>query len=139
MFVGLKKELREADSEIEISYCEPEQGPLLGEDDEAKTERPIESLMNYVNNTDLLMEEMTVSSNETKRYYVFEIDDLFVTTGFVADDRQSFETVLKFDKESLSNEERSEILQQKEIVDEFLDGGTQSIEDDMNMKVENEM
>ena len=45
-------------------------------------------------------------------------------TGFVADDRQSFETVLKFDEESLSNEERSEVLQQKELIDEVLDGGT---------------
>ena len=32
MFVELKKELREAESEMEVSYCEPEQGPLLGED-----------------------------------------------------------------------------------------------------------
>ena len=55
---------------------------------------------------------------------------------FVADDRQCFETVLKFDKENLSNEERSKILQQKELIDELLDGGTQSIEDDLNMKAE---
>ena len=35
MFVELKKELREVESEMEVSYCEAEQGPLLGEDDEA--------------------------------------------------------------------------------------------------------
>ena len=35
-FVGLKKELREVEYEMEFSYCEPEQGPLLGEDDEKK-------------------------------------------------------------------------------------------------------
>ena len=59
--------------------------------------------------------------------------------GFVADDRQSFETVLKYDEDSLSNEERSEVLQQKELIDELLDGGTQSIEDDLEMKAEKEM
>ena len=37
-------------------------------------------------------------SNKTKRYYVFENDDLFVIAGFVADDNNSFETVLKFDE-----------------------------------------
>ena len=36
MCVELKKELREVESEMEVSYCEPEQGPLLGEDDEAE-------------------------------------------------------------------------------------------------------
>ena len=35
MFTELEKELREAESEIEVSYCEPEHGPFLGEDDEA--------------------------------------------------------------------------------------------------------
>ena len=35
MFVDLKKELRELEFEMKVSYCEPEQGPLLGEDDEA--------------------------------------------------------------------------------------------------------
>ena len=47
MFAELKKELRRVESEMEVSYCEPEQGPLLGEDDEAEKERPIESLMNF--------------------------------------------------------------------------------------------
>ena len=76
---------------------------------------------------------MNVRSNETKWSYVFETDDLFVIAVFVADDRQSFETVFKFDEvkyneDSLSNEERSEALQQNELIDELLDGGTQSIE-----------
>ena len=101
---------------MEVSYCEPEQGPLLGEDDEVEKERPIESLINSVKNTNLLMEEMTVRSNETKGSYVFGTDDLFVIAGFVADDGQSFEIVLKFEEviygeESLSNGERSEELQ----------------------------
>ena len=79
--------------------------------------------------------------NETKRSYVFQTDDLVVITGFVADDRRSFEIVLKFDEvkydeECLSNEERSEVLQQKELIDELIDGGTQSVEDDMKIKEE---
>ena len=59
--------------------------------------------------------------------------------GFVANDGQDFKTVLKFDKESLSNEERYEILQKKELIYEFLKGGIQSIEDDLKMKEENKM
>ena len=55
MFSELNKELREAESEMEVSYCEPEQGPLLGEDDEAEKERLIESLMNSIKSTDKLM------------------------------------------------------------------------------------
>ena len=54
---------------------------MIGEDDEAQKERPIESLMNSVKSTDQLMEEMNVRPNETKRSYVFETDDLFVITG----------------------------------------------------------
>ena len=73
-----------------------------------------------------------MSVNDTKRSYVYEADDLFMITSFIVDDRKSFKTLLKFDEvkydeESLSNEERSELLQQKELIDELLDGGTQSI------------
>ena len=87
------------------------------------------------------MEEMIVRSYETKRSYVFQTNDLFVIEGFVADDRQSFETVLKFDEvkydeESLSNEERYKVLQQNKLIYEFHYEGTRSIEDDMKMKKE---
>ena len=98
MVAGLKKELREVESEMEVSYCELEQGPFLGKDDEAEKQRPIENLINSLKNTDKLMEEMTVRSNETKRSYVFETDDLFVIIVFVADDGKSFETILKLDE-----------------------------------------
>ena len=110
---------------MEVSYCELEQGPLLGDDDEEEKERLIESLMDSVKSTNQLMEEMTVRSNETKMSYVFETDNSFFIAGFVANDGKDFEIVLKFDKESISNEERSEILQQKELIDELIDGGTQ--------------
>ena len=84
---------------------------------------------------------MTTRPNETKRSYVFQTDDLFVIAGFVVDDGQSFEIVLQldevnYDEENISSEERYEVLQQKELIDEFLDGGTQSIEDDMKLKEE---
>ena len=100
--------------------------------------------MTSVKGTYKLMEEMAVRPYETKRSYVFKTDDLFVIAGFVAYDRQSFESVLKFDEvkyeeESLSNEERFEVLQQKELIVEFHDGGTHSIEYDLKMKAENRM
>ena len=112
---------------MEVSYREPKQDPFLGEDDEVEKERLIESLMNFVKSTDKLMEEMTVRPYETKRSYVFETSDLFVIAGFVADDRRSFETILKFDEvkydeDSLSIEERSEVLNQKELINDLLDG-----------------
>ena len=75
---------------MEVSYCEPEQGPLLGEDDEGENERQFERFMNLVKNTNLFMEEMIVKSNDTKRSYVFQTDDLFVIAGFVANNGQSF-------------------------------------------------
>ena len=87
IYVRLKEELREVESEMEVSYCEPKQGPFLGVDDEAENERLIESLMDSIKSTYQLVEDMTVSSNETKRSYVFESDDLFVIIGFVVDVR----------------------------------------------------
>ena len=83
-FVGLKEELKEVESEMEVSYCELKQGPLLGEDDEVEKERLIESLMNSVRHTNPLMDKIIVRQNETKRSYVFETNDLFVIAGFVA-------------------------------------------------------
>ena len=71
MYAVLKEELREAESEMEVWYWEPEQGPLLGDDDEAEKERLIESLMDSVKSIDQLMDQMTVRSNETKGSYVF--------------------------------------------------------------------
>ena len=87
------------------------------------------------------MEETNVRPNEIKRSYVFETYDLFVIIGFLADDRKSFETVLnfdevKYDEEGLSNEEMSKVLQKKELIDDFINGGTQSIGVDMKMKEE---
>ena len=97
--------------------------------EDAEEESVVESLMDSIKSTYQLMEEMTVRKNEINRSYVFETGDLFVISGFVVDDGQSFETVLKFeeviyDEESLSNEERSKVLQKKELIDEFLDGET---------------
>ena len=72
MSIILKEDLRIAKSNIDVLICEPEHGPLLGEyvseDDE---ERLIESLMDSVEITNQLMEEMVVRPNETKRSYIF--------------------------------------------------------------------
>ena len=92
--------------------------------------------MDYVKSTDQLMEEIIVSPNEIRRYYVFENVDLFMITGFVAYDGKYFETFFKYDEETLSNEERYEVLQQKELIDELHDGATQSIGYDLKMKEE---
>ena len=36
VFVGLQKEIKRAEFEMEVYYCEPKQGPLLEEDDKQK-------------------------------------------------------------------------------------------------------
>ena len=38
IYARLKGEIKEAESEIEVSYCELEHGPLVGEDDEIDEE-----------------------------------------------------------------------------------------------------
>ena len=84
-----KEELRIVEFEMDVLVCEPKHGPLFGEDvnEDAEKERLTESLMDSVKSTDQLMEEMNVRPIETKRSYVFETDDSFVITGFVAADR----------------------------------------------------
>ena len=70
-----------------------------------------------------------------------QICSYVLVASFVANDGQSFERVLKFDEvkyyeDSLLNEEMSEVLQKKELIDELLYGGTQLDEYDMKVKKE---
>ena len=143
MSARLKEELKIIYFEMNLLVCEWQHGPLLGEDvsEDGKNERLVESLMDFEKSTCQLMVVMIVKTNDTKGCYIFETRDLFMIAGFVADDGQSFEAILefdegKYDEESLSNEERSKVLKQMELIDEFLDGGTQSIGADLKMKEE---
>ena len=61
--------------------------------------------------------------------YALKIDNLCMLAGFTGE-RQSFETVLKmdeglevkYDEDCISDEENFEVLQRKELFDEFLSG-----------------
>ena len=61
--------------------------------------------------------------------YALKIDNLCMLAGFTRE-RQSFETILKmdeglevkYDEDCISDEENFEVLQQKELFDEFLSG-----------------
>ena len=95
MSARLKEEIGIVEFEMDVLGCEPKHGPLFREDvtKDAEKERLTESLMDSVKSTDQLMEEMNVRPIETKRSYIFETDDFFVITSFVADDKQYFETI----------------------------------------------
>ena len=53
MFARLKKEIGIVKFEIDVLVCEPEHGPLLGEDvsEDVEEERLVESLMDFVKST----------------------------------------------------------------------------------------
>ena len=78
IYVRLKEELREVESGIEVSYCEPEQGPLLGEDDEIDKE-----IMDDFLNSLISSEPHEDNMDETpyEKYYVFESNALCMIVG----------------------------------------------------------
>ena len=63
------------------------------------------------------------------KHYALKIDNLCILAGFTGE-RQSFEIVLKMDEglevkydvDCISDEENFEVLQRKELFDEFLSG-----------------
>lgn len=78
--------LREAELEMEVSICEPEQGEILGEDGERR-------LVNYWDSSEQ-HSEVLPKEEETLRYYVFNYNDCFVSAGF-AEDWQPYEAIIK--------------------------------------------
>ena len=73
IYARLKEELGEAESEIEVSYCEPGQVPLLGEDDETD-EEIIDDFLNSLISSKPHEDETDEASDE-------ESNDLSVTAG----------------------------------------------------------
>ena len=77
IYAILKEELREVESEMEVSYCELELGPFLGDDDETY-EEIIDDFMNSLINSEPHEDNMDETPDE--KYYVFESNSLCMTT-----------------------------------------------------------
>ena len=103
------EELREAELEMEEYICIPEQGEILGEDEDWSF---VKDLMNHMKDSEQQGDRMTKASSETTRSYAFKTDSLCMTTG-IARERKAFEDIfridedleVKGDKENFSKEE----------------------------------
>ena len=92
----------------------------------------MENLLNHMKDLEQQEDLMAEASSETARYCVFKTDNLCMIVGIVGD-RKTFEDVLRmdedievrYDEEKLSDEEGFEWLQQKEFIDELLNGRRQ--------------
>ena len=78
MKVSVKNEvkLREAEYEVEVHYCEPKQGKMLGEEDdevEIQNDDDMEFLVCSIENKENMLE----ASNETKESLDFKTNYLF--------------------------------------------------------------
>ena len=130
---------REAEAKMEDSICRPEQGEILGEED---NERSGEDLMNYWNSSEQLEDMLTREADEAMKPCDFNSHSLCMFVGYAEDDGQSSETVtnrnealeVKYDGECLLEEECVDLLQQKEFIDEILFGVRQSVEVVMDYK-----
>ena len=106
---------------MEISICGPEQGEILGEEINEK------DLMDYWNSSDELL---TRDEDETMKPCIFKSHSLCMFAGCAEYDGQSGEMVtemneilmVKYEGECLSEEEGTDLLQQEEIINEFLFG-----------------
>ena len=72
----LKEKLRTTDSEMEVSYCRPEQGPLLGEDDETVI---VDDFLNSMISSKLPKDDMVETTDEDS--YVFKSNCLCMDAG----------------------------------------------------------
>ena len=74
-YARLKEELRIPEHEMEISYCEPKQGPLLGEDDETTI---VDGFLNSLISSKLPEDDMVETKDE--EYCGFKSNGLCITT-----------------------------------------------------------
>ena len=110
MFAELKKEVRGIEFEIEVSYCEPEQGPLLEENDETKIE---DDFMNSLISSELAEEYLV-----DEKYDVFISNDLCVTTGneeHLGDVFKQVDEEMKHRMDVLKNKTKTRALTKEDV------------------------
>ena len=131
------EKLREAEVELEVSICRPEQGEMLGEEG---NERSAEGLMDYWQSSEQFEDMLTKEVDEAMQPCDFDSYSLCMFAGYAEDDGQLVEIVttkndaleVKYDEESFLEEEGVDHLQQKEFIDEILFGVKQSDEVDID-------
>ena len=119
--------LRATECQEEFLVCELKQDPIFDESDEDTGKRSIEDILNHMKDLQQQEELQTEVSSETIRSYDFKSDNLCMIAGLTGD-RQSSKTVLKmkescevkYDDECILDEERFELMQQKELIDSLL-------------------
>jgi hypothetical protein len=83
----LRKEPKAVECEMLFCICEPENGSVLGEDeDKYVDEIPDESLMNYLESSYQHETMMSEASNEAIGSYVFNTDDFCMVAGHKSDE-----------------------------------------------------
>ena len=75
--------LREAETEMEVSICRPEQGEMLGEEDNG---RSAEDLMDYWHSSEQIEDMMTREADEGMKPCDFNSHSLCMFTGYAEDD-----------------------------------------------------
>lgn len=118
---------REAEVEMKVSICRLEQGEMLWEED---NERSTQYLMDYWQSLEQFEYILTNEVDEAMKPCDFDSYSLCMSAGYAKDDGQSDEIVtnrnealeVKYDSESLLEEEGVDLLQQKEFIDEIIFG-----------------
>ena len=78
VWVKNEDKLKEAEYEVEVHYCEPEQESILREEEDDTDERSNESLMNYWESSNQHEEMMPKALEEAIESYVFKTNGLCV-------------------------------------------------------------
>jgi len=112
---------------MEVSICRPEQGEMLGEEDNKRSSK---DLMDYWHSSEQFEGMMTMEVDEAVNPCDFNSHSLCTLAGYAEVDVQTSETIMsrneapevKYDGESLLEEEGADLLQQKEFIDEIMFG-----------------
>ena len=102
----------EAEYEMKVHYCEPQQGSMLGEEEDVD-ERSNESLMDYWENSDQY-KKMTKTSTTTREPYIIKTNIWSMVVGCTSnEERKSLEIVIHIEEDERRNNEERCIMRMK--------------------------
>ena len=115
---------------MEISYCEPKQGPLLGEDDETEI---VDYFMNSLISSKLPEDDVIETTKEDS--YVFKSNGLCVTAGIGEHLNGVFGEEMKHRMDALKNKTKIRALTEEDVHYCEQDHGTIFGEDDVEERL----